>query len=204
MALPCVSWKWTAKSFVSNTDNSLISGKGNTITNSNKGFVAGLDNKLLESNYSNILGQGNEISRSSHSISIGNENKISDTDYSVALGYKANVEGDTIFSIGSKQLDGNAVIMSKYGDIEINKNIRSFGDVDKEIFTNVKSKTIKIGGHGATVTFNETGVIENTSFFGDDEITTEDFIYIYDNHGTLRAKIPIAKIEDKQIIIDDN
>jgi len=189
---------------LSNVNHSLISGKGNIITNSNKGFVSGNDNKLLESNNSNILGESNEISGSSHSIAIGNENKITDTDYSVALGYKAEVEGDTIFSIGSKHVNGNVVTMSKYGDIEINKNIRSFGDVNKEIFTNVKSKTIKIGGHGATVTFNETGKIENSSFFGDGQLTTEDYIYIYDNHGVLRAKIPIDKIEDKQILIQDN
>ena len=176
-----------------NVNYSIITGKDNSANDIDYGLMSGYENILKnQSHNSSIVGRKNEINNSESSMAIGYENKVTDTNYGIALGYKANVDRDIRFAFGSKDMDGNMMEISKKGDIKIHNHIESFDDEDKNIFTNVTTKTITIGGHAPTVTIKPRHQIDEAADITN--LTTNDFIYIYDKYGVLRAKIPVSAI----------
>ncbi len=76
-------------------------------------------------------------------------------------------------------------------DLNIEGNITTNQNEDKSVFKGVVGNSITIGGSSSGAPSN-TGLIDETSDIN--SLTTNDYIYIYDNLGVLRAKIPIAAI----------
>ena len=82
--------------------------------------------------------------------------------------------------------------MKKNG-MNIEGNITTNQNEHKSVFKGVVGKTITIGG-SSTGSPSNNGLIDQSSDITG--LTTNDFIYIYDNVGVLRAKIPISAISN--------
>ena len=78
-------------------------------------------------------------------------------------------------------------------EMNIEGNITTTQNENKSVFKGVVGNTITIGGSSAGSPDNN-GLIDETSDING--LTTNDFIYIYDDVGVLRAKIPISAISN--------
>jgi hypothetical protein len=86
---------------------------------------------------------------------------------------------------------GGANSTTSVNELNIEGNITTNQNENKSVFKGVVGNTITIGGSSTGAPSNS-GLINQTSDING--LTTNDFIYIYDNVGVLRAKIPISAI----------
>ena len=86
---------------------------------------------------------------------------------------------------------GGANSTTSVNELNIEGNITTNQNENKSVFKGVVGNTITIGGSSTGAPSNS-GLIDQTSDING--LTTNDFIYIYDNVGVLRAKIPISAI----------
>ena len=88
---------------------------------------------------------------------------------------------------------GGANSTTSVNELNIEGNITTNQNENKSVFKGVVGNTITIGGSSTGAPSNN-GLIDQSSDING--LTTNDFIYIYDNVGVLRAKIPIAVISN--------
>ena len=88
---------------------------------------------------------------------------------------------------------GGANSTTSVNEMNIEGNITTNQNENKSVFKGVVGNTITIGG-SSTGTPSNNGLIDESSDING--LTANDFIYIYDNVGVLRAKIPISAISN--------
>ena len=88
---------------------------------------------------------------------------------------------------------GGSNSTTSVNEMNIEGNITTNQNEHKSVFKGVVGKTITIGGSSTGAPSNN-GLIDQSSDING--LTTNDFIYIYDNVGVLRAKIPISAISN--------
>ena len=88
---------------------------------------------------------------------------------------------------------GGSNSTTSVNEMNIEGNITTNQNEHKSVFKGVVGKTITIGG-SSTGSPSNNGLIDQSSDITG--LTTNDFIYIYDNVGVLRAKIPISAISN--------
>ena len=88
---------------------------------------------------------------------------------------------------------GGSNSTTSVNEMNIEGNITTNQNEHKSVFKGVVGKTITIGG-SSTGSPSNNGLIDQSSDING--LTTNDFIYIYDNVGVLRAKIPISAISN--------
>jgi len=165
--------------------NSAVYGKSQDISGSYNVLTSGLENKLELANNSVAIGYKNDISNSLISCAIGEENTIKksslasialgklntidEVNHGIALGYKATVSGDTRLAIGSEEIDGNIMTINKYGDMFLGRHLFSDADEDKNIFTDLLTSKISIGGHNSKTYVGGTLEVSGNIIAGVDE-----------------------------------
>ena len=129
------------------SDKSLIGGGNNKIEGGNTNVALGQSNDISNSIITMAFGNSNVIKNNSNeSIALGKLNTIDSVNHGIAMGYKADVSGDTRFALGSEHVDGNILWVNKHGDMHLGRHLYSDVDENKNIFTDLTTSTINIGG----------------------------------------------------------
>ena len=170
---------------VSNIYGGMTYGATNTLKSSDKSLIGGGNNKIEGGNTNVVLGQSNDISNSiitmafgnsnviknnsNESVALGKLNTIDSVNHGIALGYKANVSGDTRFALGSEHVDGNILWVNKHGDMHLGRHLYSDVDENKNIFTDLTTSTINVGGDNSKTFIGGTLEVSGNMIAGIDE-----------------------------------
>ena len=152
------------------SDKSLIGGANNKIEGGNTNVALGQSNDISNSIITMTFGKGNTIkNNSNHSIAMGEMNTIDSVDNAIALGYKASVSGDTRLALGSKEVNGNILTVNKHGDMFLGRHLYSDVDENKNIFTDLTTSTINVGGDNSKTYIGGTLEVSGNIIAGIDE-----------------------------------
>jgi hypothetical protein len=136
-----------AANTLKSSDKSLIGGSLNKIEGGNTNVALGQSNDISNSIITMVFGNSNVIKNNSNeSIALGKLNTIDGVNHGIAMGYKASVSGDTRFALGSEEVDGNILWVNKHGDMHLGRHLYSDIDENKNIFTDLTTSTINVGG----------------------------------------------------------
>jgi len=152
------------------SDKSLIGGAGNKIEGGHTNVALGQSNDISNSIITMVFGHSNVIKNNSNeSIALGRLNTIDSVNHGIALGYKASVSGDTRLALGSEEVDGNILTVNKHGDMFLGRHLYSDVDEHKNIFTDLTTSTINIGGDHSKTFIGGTLEVSGNMIAGIDE-----------------------------------
>tara|TARA_B100000575_G_scaffold191104_1_gene154191 strand:- start:3736 stop:22587 length:18852 start_codon:yes stop_codon:yes gene_type:complete len=152
------------------SDKSLIGGANNKIEGGNTNVAIGQSNDISNSIITMAFGKGNVIKNNSNeSIALGKLNTIDGVNHGIAVGYKASVSGDTRFALGSEHVDGNILWVNKHGDMHLGRHLYSDVDENKNIFTDLTTSTINVGGDHSKTFIGGTLEVSGNMIAGIDE-----------------------------------
>ena len=152
------------------SDKSLIGGANNKIEGGNTNVALGQSNDISNSIITMAFGSSNVIKNNSNeSIALGKLNTIDGVNHGIAMGYKADVSGDTRFALGSEQVDGNILWVNKHGDMHLGRHLYSDVDENKNIFTDLTTSTINVGGDHSKTFIGGTLEVSGNMIAGIDE-----------------------------------